>query len=142
MNSLLGADELPMLSVPHDNFRQGLPTLKEEIHLAHPVEAIQKNFNKNQRQTRAQMMQNVYGTALPIKMEIESQILGRVSRLPGLQSSRLGLEALDGTLDDFGFESYLGLPENREDRPLPIHDVMEAKLGLTPQASAVTRAMP
>ena len=36
----------------------------------------------------------------------------------------------------------LGLPENREDRPLPIHDVMEAKLGLTPQASAVTRAMP
>lgn len=33
--------------------------------------------------------------------------------LAGLHSSKLGLEALSGTLDDFSFESYIGLPQVR-----------------------------
>ena len=45
--------------------------------------------------------------------------LRRVERLPGLPSSRLGLEALTGELDDFSFASYLGLPGDSEVRSCP-----------------------
>lgn len=34
---------LPMLTVPHDVFRHGLGTLKDDIGQQHIVEAIQKN---------------------------------------------------------------------------------------------------
>ena len=34
---------LPMLSVPHDAFRHGLGTLKDDIGNTHVVEAIQRN---------------------------------------------------------------------------------------------------
>jgi proteasome maturation protein len=54
------------------------------------------------------MLRDVYGEALPLRAHIEAQILGRVGRLPGLPSSRLGLESLSGALDEFGFEAYLG----------------------------------
>lgn len=33
--------QLRFLAAPHDNLRQGLPLLKEEARLVHPVEAIQ-----------------------------------------------------------------------------------------------------
>ena len=38
-----GTDSLPMLSVPHDSFRHGLGTLKDDIGNTHVVEAIQRN---------------------------------------------------------------------------------------------------
>ena len=33
---------LPFLRAPHDVLRDGLPTLKEDARLVHPVEAVQK----------------------------------------------------------------------------------------------------
>lgn len=48
----------------------------------------------------------------------------------GMPSSKLGLEALNGTLDDFSFESYLGLPQDCELPSADLHSVMEGKLGL------------
>lgn len=41
---------LPMLSVPHDVFRQGLGTLKDDIGHQHVVEAIQKNVRPKAHQ--------------------------------------------------------------------------------------------
>jgi len=35
-----------------------------------------------------------------------------------------------GTLDDYGFESYLGLPENCMDAPPDLHSQMEQRLHL------------
>lgn len=88
--------------------------------------------------TQAQMLTQLYGSAVPAKLSIEAQILGRFRRLPGpgLHSSMLGLESLTGALDEYSFESYLGLPENSEDCPPDLHSRMEARLGLgtAPQA--------
>ncbi len=85
------------------------------------------------------MLRDVYGEALPLRMHIEEQILGRVQRLPGLPSSRLGLEAMTGALDDFGFESYLGLPEYSDEQPPSVHAQMEArfKLGTAREARGI-----
>ena len=54
----------------------------------------------------------------------------RVGRLPGLPSSKLGLQSLTGELDSFGFESYLGGAEEREVPGPDLHSQMEAHLRL------------
>jgi hypothetical protein len=54
-------------------------------------------------------------------------LLCRVERLPGIPSSKLGLDSLTGNLDDFSFSSYLNLPENSEVAPPDLHTVMEKK---------------
>ena len=83
----------------------------------------------------------VYGSALPARMAIEEQIVGRVRRLPGIPSSRLGLDALTGRLDDVGFEDVLGFPGEREDTRVDLHQAMEARLGMGPAAPGRSRAL-
>ena len=115
----------------HDAFRMGLASLKEDAGVRHPVEAIQGHEQgRGAVEAQAQTLRDLYGAAFPVRMAIDQQILGRFGRLPGVPSSRLGLEALTGDLDDFTFESYLGLPEFSEDAPLDLHSAMESKLQL------------
>ncbi len=64
----------------------------------------------------------------------------RVERLPGLPSSKLGLESLTGELDDFSFNSYLSVPSESEVAPVDIHSAMEKRLGMDTKPSS--RAMP
>ena len=59
-----------------------------------------------------------------------STMLCRVQRLPGMPSSRLGLESLSGELDEFSFSSYLGHTEALEAEPSNLHTEMEARLKL------------
>jgi proteasome maturation protein len=119
---------LPLLSKPHDPLRGGLITLKDAAAAGHPVETIQKSLAANDPQTV--MLQKVYGSALPARMHLERQLLNRVERLPGLPSSKLGLESLTGSLDDFSFASYLNLPHECEIASPEFHDVMERRLGI------------
>ncbi len=74
-------------------------------------------------------MRSLYGVALPARFQIETQILSKFTRLPGLPSSKLGLESLTGELDEFGFNSYLNLPENSDSVPVDMHSQMEQRLG-------------
>jgi proteasome maturation protein len=126
--------DLPFQSKPHDAMRNGLASLKEDVISVHPVEVIQRTTGPGGAPgvttTKVQMLRDLYGIALPAKMEIERQILNKFERLPGLHSSKLGLESLTGALDTFGFESYLGLPEDSELPPSDIHSQMEKRLGM------------
>ena len=109
------------------------------------------------------MLRNLYGSALPARMQLDQQILSRclprlmpssamllllldtdrcmhrVSRLPGLPSSRLGLQSMTGDLDEFGFEAYLGMPEHSENPGADLHSAMEERLKAGTQP--VTRAI-
>eukprot|EP00897_Mesotaenium_endlicherianum_P008377 jgi/Mesen1/7568/ME000392S06826 len=77
------------------------------------------------------LLEKAYGSAFPMKMDIERQMLSRVRRLPGLPSSMIGLDSYTGALDDFGFEDYLGGPQDSEQMSqLDLHHQMEVKLGL------------
>ncbi|XP_031101080.1 cyclin-B1-2-like [Ipomoea triloba] len=64
---------------------------------------------------------------------IFSYLLGRFQRPPGvIPSSMLGLEAMTGALEDFGFEDYLNDPKESETfRPANMHHGMEVRLGLS-----------
>eukprot|EP00877_Chromochloris_zofingiensis_P003670 jgi/Chrzof1/13303/Cz07g28070.t1 len=119
---------LPFQVTPHDTLRLGLASLKEDVISRHPVEMIQNQPKSQANATKMQMMRDLYGIAMPAKMHIERQILDRFQRLPGLPSSKLGLDSLTGALDEFCFESYLGLPGDSEVPSADLHSQMETKL--------------
>jgi proteasome maturation protein len=52
-------------------------TLKDGAAASHPVEQIQKLGGAAGEAARLQMLTNVYGSALPARMQIERQILNR-----------------------------------------------------------------
>eukprot|EP00249_Psilotum_nudum_P001469 c13937_g1_i1 orf=156-593(+) len=117
----------------HDTLRYGIPAFKTEALPAHPAQVIQSTFCKHQDQTRRSVLEKVYGSALPLKMDIEEQILSRFQRPPGLlPSSMLGLESLTGALDEFGFGDFLNDPQQSESFvPVDMHHGMEIRLGLS-----------
>ncbi|XVF20579.1 hypothetical protein REPUB_Repub12eG0012700 [Reevesia pubescens] len=92
--------------VQNDALRFGLHGVKSDLVGSHPLQSAYESAKKTQEEMKRKVMANTYGTALPLKMDLDRQILSRFQR-PLLPASMLGLEALTGTLDDFGFEDYL-----------------------------------
>lgn len=144
MDPTLNASDcgLPFQSKAHDALRNGLASLKEDAKQKHPVHIIQDETSiPGMNHTNPQMMRDLYGLAFPAKVDIEKQILSKFGRLPGLPSSKLGLESLTGELDQFGFESYLGLPEFSEQLPVDMHSQMEQRLGMSSSTKPLARGM-
>ena len=65
----------------------------------------------------------------------------RPGRLPTLPSSRLGLDSMTGRLDDFGFEDYIGLPDDSERPPPDVHSLMEQHLGMASATKPLKRGL-
>ncbi|KAG0561200.1 hypothetical protein KC19_9G044600 [Ceratodon purpureus] len=84
-------------------------------------------------QTKRSLLERAHGSAFPMKMDIERQILSRVQRPPGLiPSSMIGLESLTGELDEFGFQDFLNDPKESDTiTPVDMHEGMEVRLGLS-----------
>lgn len=117
----------------HDAFRFGLDGVKGEIVGAHPLESIREANKRNMMEKKKMILDLTYGSAPNLRMNLDQQILARFQRPPGaLPSSMLGLEALTGSLDDFGVEDYLNLPQDSEIfRPADMHHGVEVRLGLS-----------
>ncbi|GAX76396.1 hypothetical protein CEUSTIGMA_g3841.t1 [Chlamydomonas eustigma] len=136
MEGSMAMGSLPFKTQAHDAMRMGLASLKEDALLVHPVEKIQEERKLLASEDQLGALRHLYGIAVPAKLQIETQILSQFGRLPGLPSSKLGLEALTGELDEFSFNSYLGLPENLDAVPVDMHSQMEQalRLGTKPMA--------
>ncbi|OMO80126.1 Proteasome maturation factor UMP1 [Corchorus capsularis] len=116
---------------PLDRLRFGLHGVKSDLVGTHPLESAYESAKKTQEETNRKVLANTYGTAMPLKRDLDRQILSRFQR-PILPSSMLGLEALTGELDHFGFEDYLNDPRESESfRPQDLHHSMEVRLGLS-----------
>ncbi|XP_008459455.1 cyclin-B1-2 [Cucumis melo] len=119
--------------IQNDALRFGLQGVKSDLVGSHPVESLYETTRRTQEEMKRKILVNTYGSAFPLKMDLDRQILSRFQRPPGpIPSSMLGLEALTGSLDDFGFEDYLNDPRESESlRPLDMHHGMEVRLGLS-----------
>ncbi|XP_019423547.1 PREDICTED: cyclin-B1-2-like [Lupinus angustifolius] len=119
--------------IQNDAFRFGLQGVKSDIVGSHPLESASQSASRTNELMKRQCMVNLYGTAFPLKMDLDRQILSRFQRPPGaIPSSMLGLEAVTGDLDNFGFEDYLNDPRESDSlRPLDMHHGMEVRLGLS-----------
>ena len=101
---------------------------------AHPVEAIQKDWLRTQLETKHFLMSSVYGAHLPMAIRMEMETLAKVQRLPGLPSSRVGLECLMGRDETIEFEDFLGLPQDSEHEPIDQRLLLERQHGVAPKA--------
>ncbi|KAH7532879.1 hypothetical protein FEM48_Zijuj04G0069400 [Ziziphus jujuba var. spinosa] len=144
----------------NDALRFGLHGVRSNIVGSHPLESSCQSMKETQEQMKRKFLANTYGSAFPLKMDLDMQILSRSLYVPGVDfncafdsgdfvykpaifvrfqrppgaipSSMLGLEALTGSLDDFGFEDYLNDPRESEVfRPVDMHHGMEVRLGLS-----------
>ncbi|TXG66470.1 hypothetical protein EZV62_007745 [Acer yangbiense] len=117
----------------NDALRFGLQGVKSDIVGSHPLETSYQSARKTQEEMKSRILADTYGTAFPLKMDLDRQILSRFQRPAGaIPSSMLGFEALTGSLDDFGFEDYLNDPRESETfRPADMHHGMEVRLGLS-----------
>ncbi|CAH2079770.1 unnamed protein product [Thlaspi arvense] len=119
--------------VKNDALRFGLHGVKSNIVGSHPLESSYESGKKSQEEMKRQVIAHTYGAALPLKMDLDRQILSRFQRPPGpIPSSMLGLEVYTGAVDNFGFEDYLNDPRESETlRPVDFHHGMEVRLGLS-----------
>ncbi|CAG9462389.1 unnamed protein product [Pedinophyceae sp. YPF-701] len=132
------ADMMPMLAVPHDSLRQGLPSYKQDAQAFHPLQRALAAQQAAEPRQKFDQMRNIYGLALPARLEMEKQILSRPTRLPGLADagSKLGLDSATGRLDTIDISDVLN---RKEDDPCPQpdgHSVMEARLGIATKPAA------
>ncbi|KAL2531955.1 Proteasome maturation factor UMP1 [Abeliophyllum distichum] len=98
-----------------DPLRNGIHGVKSDIIESHPLESAYRTAKVKQEEMKKKILTNTYGAAFPMKMELDHQILTKFQRPPGaIPSSFLGLEAMTGTLEGFGFEDYLNDPIDSE----------------------------
>ncbi|KAJ4960317.1 hypothetical protein NE237_020227 [Protea cynaroides] len=120
--------------IEKDALRFGLQGVKSDIVVgAHPLQSELESTKIKQEHMKRKILASTYGSAFPLKMDLDRQILSRFQRPPGaLSSSMLGLEALSGSLDDFSFEDYHpDLCDSETLRPVDMHHGMEVRLGLS-----------
>ncbi len=80
-----------------------------------------------ERKRKYMTLAHTYGSAMPMNMELEKSFIGHSLRLPGLQSTKLGMEVLEHKDLDFGFQNYLNPVEFSESQ-INLHSAMESKL--------------
>ncbi|KAL2983022.1 hypothetical protein AAZX31_12G018400 [Glycine max] len=94
--------------VQNDVLRFGLHGVKSDIVGSHPLQSSLQSTRRMDEAMKKQCKVNLYGTAFPLKEELDRQILSRFQRPPGpIPSSMLGLETVTGSVDHFGFEDCL-----------------------------------
>ncbi|KAM3244786.1 hypothetical protein ACQJBY_056240 [Aegilops geniculata] len=122
------------LGETHDVLRFGVnDSVRGDLAPAHPVQATIHKEAKFWDEKKKFGTEAIYGSAFNIRRDLDAQILSRFQRPPGaLPSSMLGYEAMTGSLDDFGFEDYLNLPQDSDSLRIPdMHHGMEVRLGLS-----------
>ena len=69
---------VPFFHEPVDTLRHGLPSAKADAQAAHPLQKKMISDNARERADKLGMLGNLYGTAFPIKMQIEEQMMARL----------------------------------------------------------------
>ncbi|KAK1376080.1 Proteasome maturation factor UMP1 [Heracleum sosnowskyi] len=117
----------------NDALRFGLQGVKSDIVGSHPLESSYHSASIREEKMKRKILANTYGSAFPLKMELDRKILSRFQRPPGpIPSSMLGLESMTGALENFGVEDYLNDPRDSETvRPADMHHGLEVRLGLS-----------
>ncbi|XP_076289402.1 proteasome maturation protein [Lasioglossum baleicum] len=111
----------PMISGPSG--------VRQSIGFSHPLEASERNFQKNRDCMNMALLRNTQGIHAPIRIAMELKATEHIGRLPFLPSSNLMRDVLLGRDEDIGFEDILNTPEFREQMGQP-HAVIEKSLGI------------
>mmetsp|Transcript_144080 Transcript_144080/g.461239 ORF Transcript_144080/g.461239 Transcript_144080/m.461239 type:complete len:150 (+) Transcript_144080:109-558(+) len=111
------------------------PKTRLDVQARHPVERLLlEDFKRAEKQ---EMMAKaiVFGQHAPIRAKMERNILAQFQRLPGLESSLLGLQTLLDLDDTIEFEDIFNLEANAAVSTITgpnrsVHDIMEQRLNM------------
>eukprot|EP00800_Vazella_pourtalesii_P016978 TRINITY_DN5038_c1_g1_i1.p1 TRINITY_DN5038_c1_g1~~TRINITY_DN5038_c1_g1_i1.p1 ORF type:complete len:140 (+),score=14.66 TRINITY_DN5038_c1_g1_i1:88-507(+) len=101
---------------PHP-ISEGFHKVKNELAVAHPLEAGEKNYDLRQEGLKMDLLRSTYGVSFPMILEFERHIVSKNQRLQPLQNHSISLDVLLGKDTTIGFEDYLHPPENFEEEP-------------------------
>jgi proteasome maturation protein len=73
----------------------------------HPLEALERTHRQRIDSNNYLMLRSIQGIHAPLRLITERTAAQRIGRLPGLHSSHLMLEVLDGRDELIGFEDVL-----------------------------------
>ncbi|XP_020278301.1 proteasome maturation protein [Pseudomyrmex gracilis] len=107
----------------------GLSATRQSVGYAHPLEASERSYQKNQDRMNMILLRNTQGLHAPLRLAMELKATEKIGRLPFLQSSNLMRNVLLGRDQDIGFEDIFNTPEFREQMGQP-HAVVEKNLGI------------
>lgn len=103
----MASDSLPLYSGTVDHLRYGFHSLETQHLQTHPVAQLQRCHDEIQWSNKMDMIRRTYGSHMAMRLATEKAILSRQRRLPGLQSSTIGLDTLTGNDLTIGFEDFL-----------------------------------
>lgn len=98
---------IPVYEGPVDHLRYGFKSLETQTSAAHPVAQLQSANVDAQWAAKLDMVRRTYGSHLAMRLATERTIFGRQHRLPGLQSSHVGLDTVTGSDVNIDFSDYL-----------------------------------
>jgi len=96
---------------------------------AHPVEEIEATHAARRLKLENYALQNVYGSHMPMRLEMERTLLSRFQRLPVLKSEMAGLETVTKRDLEMEFADSFG-PFGAPEVSMELHEITEKKLKL------------
>lgn len=127
----MNADGLPVAMGPADLMRTGFRNLESEMMAPHPIEGVERRAAGAEFSSKIERVRRTYGSHMAMRIATEQAQFNREHRLPGLPSSKIGLEILSGKDNTIEFADFLNNPQERADPPkVDFHRVTEIKHGL------------
>ena len=114
---------------PRDTLRAGFGSVRMDAAVEHPVAALQAGHSAQEAALERRMLSATYGGHMALRMQMEEAILGQFGRLPSLQSSRCGLETLQGKDQTLDVADVFSNAEAPDTRKVDVHAAMERCAG-------------
>jgi proteasome maturation protein len=111
-----------------DPMVQGLQRHKESLQQFHPLEASEKDFERNRLAADLEQLRKMQGVHAPLRVMMERRAVANVGHLPCItQRSNLHADVLSGRDELIAPADVFGRPENFEGMSMP-HNVIEKHL--------------
>ncbi|XP_011060102.1 PREDICTED: proteasome maturation protein [Acromyrmex echinatior] len=107
----------------------GLSSVRQSVGYIHPLEASERNYQKNQDRMNMILLRNTQGLHAPLRIAMELKATENIGRLPFLSSSNVMRDVLLGKDQNIGFEDVFNTSEFREQMGQP-HAIVENHLGI------------
>ncbi|KYN07330.1 Proteasome maturation protein [Cyphomyrmex costatus] len=107
----------------------GLSSIRQSVGCTHPLEASERNYQKNQDRMNMALLRNTQGLHAPLRIAMELKATENIGRLPFLSSSNVMRDVLLGKDQSIGFDDIFNTSEFREQMGQP-HAIVENHLGI------------
>ena len=98
---------LPVYEGPVDHLRYGFKSLESAANAPHPVAQLQRSSGDAEWAAKLDFVRRSYGSHLAMRLATERSMFSRPHRLPGLQSSHVGLDTVTGSDVKIDFVDFL-----------------------------------